>query len=167
MYWWPHCQLYFNVIIHSSFANLQLKADKIKLIELAGSSESEFSTVRKSSCLQKVVCTRKIYLLLLIWHIMNAHLITQFQVSTSMKDICFDAFGTTKEKKDPKDVKGNRGRIIFVMFWIFITSMTLLINCYTMKLKKGFHYIEWCLTMHVLLGLHSRFCFLYFIFLIY
>ncbi|XP_022869730.1 origin of replication complex subunit 6-like [Olea europaea var. sylvestris] len=51
----------------------KLKADKIKLIELAGSSESEFSTV-----------------------------------STSMKDICFDAFGTTKEKKDPKDVKGNR-----------------------------------------------------------
>ncbi|CAA3018508.1 origin of replication complex subunit 6 [Olea europaea subsp. europaea] len=86
----------------------KLKADKIKLIELAGSSESEFSTVRKSSCLQKVVCTRKIYLFLSTWHIMNAHLMTQFQVSTSMKDICFDAFGTTKEKKDPKDVKGNR-----------------------------------------------------------
>ncbi|KAL2559540.1 Origin of replication complex subunit 6 [Forsythia ovata] len=51
----------------------KLKADKIKLIELAGSSESEFSTV-----------------------------------STSMKDLCFDVFGTTKEKKDPKEVKGNR-----------------------------------------------------------
>ncbi|KAL5540371.1 hypothetical protein UlMin_041229 [Ulmus minor] len=29
-------------------------------------------------------------------------------VSTSMKDLCFDMFGTEKERKDPKDVKGNR-----------------------------------------------------------
>ncbi|XP_058092223.1 origin of replication complex subunit 6-like isoform X2 [Magnolia sinica] len=29
------------------------------------------------------------------------------KVSTSMKDICFDAFGITKEKKDPKAVKGH------------------------------------------------------------
>ena len=31
------------------------------------------------------------------------------QVSTSMKDLCFDVFGVASEKKDPRDVKGNRG----------------------------------------------------------
>ncbi|KAI3467359.1 hypothetical protein Pfo_024022 [Paulownia fortunei] len=51
----------------------KLKVDKVKLIELAGTSESEFSSV-----------------------------------STSMIDICFDVFGITKEKKDPKKTKGNR-----------------------------------------------------------
>ncbi|KAH7515932.1 origin of replication complex subunit 6 isoform X1 [Ziziphus jujuba] len=51
----------------------KLKVDKLKLIELCGASESEFSSV-----------------------------------STSMKDLCFDIYGTTKEKKDPKDVKVNR-----------------------------------------------------------
>uniref|UniRef100_A0A5B7BSF3 Origin of replication complex subunit 6 n=1 Tax=Davidia involucrata TaxID=16924 RepID=A0A5B7BSF3_DAVIN len=51
----------------------KLKVDKIKLIELCGTSESEFSSV-----------------------------------STSMKDLCFDVFGISKEKKDPRDVKGNR-----------------------------------------------------------
>ncbi|XP_050117858.1 origin of replication complex subunit 6 isoform X3 [Malus sylvestris] len=30
------------------------------------------------------------------------------KVSTSMKDLCFDVCGTEKERKDPKDVKGNR-----------------------------------------------------------
>ncbi|GER41422.1 origin recognition complex subunit 6 [Striga asiatica] len=44
----------------------KLKVDKFKLIELAGTSESEFSNV-----------------------------------STSMMDLCFDAFGIAKEKKDP------------------------------------------------------------------
>ncbi|KAJ4960865.1 hypothetical protein NE237_020775 [Protea cynaroides] len=51
----------------------KLKIDKLKLIELCGTSESEFTTV-----------------------------------STSMKDLCFDVFGISKEKKDPKSVKGNR-----------------------------------------------------------
>ncbi|KAG8366337.1 hypothetical protein BUALT_Bualt17G0069400 [Buddleja alternifolia] len=51
----------------------KLKVDKFKLIELAGTSESEFSSV-----------------------------------SNSMIDLCFDVFGTTKEKKDSKDIKGNR-----------------------------------------------------------
>ncbi|CAK9183757.1 unnamed protein product [Ilex paraguariensis] len=51
----------------------KLKVDKIKLIELCGTSESEFSSV-----------------------------------STSMKDLCFDVLGISKEKKDPKEVKGNR-----------------------------------------------------------
>ncbi|XP_059648852.1 origin of replication complex subunit 6 isoform X1 [Cornus florida] len=51
----------------------KLKVDKIKLIELCGTSESEFSSV-----------------------------------STSMKDLCHDVFGISKEKKDPRDVKGNR-----------------------------------------------------------
>ncbi|XP_071717469.1 origin of replication complex subunit 6 [Rutidosis leptorrhynchoides] len=51
----------------------KLKVDKNKLIELAGASEDEFSSV-----------------------------------STSMKDLCHDVFGVTKEKKDPKLVKGNR-----------------------------------------------------------
>ncbi|KAJ6801189.1 origin of replication complex subunit 6-like isoform X1 [Iris pallida] len=51
----------------------KLKADKLKLIELCGTSESEFATV-----------------------------------STSMKDLCYDAFGISKEKKDPKAVKQHR-----------------------------------------------------------
>ncbi|KAI5679047.1 hypothetical protein M9H77_09997 [Catharanthus roseus] len=51
----------------------KLKVDRIKLIELCGSSESEFSSV-----------------------------------ATSMNDLCFDVFGTSKEKKDPREVKGNR-----------------------------------------------------------
>ncbi|XP_074561879.1 origin of replication complex subunit 6-like [Curcuma longa] len=51
----------------------KLKVDKMRLIELSGTSETEFSTV-----------------------------------STSMRDLCFDVFGISKEKKDPKLVKGNR-----------------------------------------------------------
>lgn len=51
----------------------KLKVDKMKLIELCGTSEPEFASV-----------------------------------STSMNDLCFDVFGTSKEKKDPKTVKGNR-----------------------------------------------------------
>ncbi|KAL6562525.1 Origin of replication complex subunit 6 [Orobanche gracilis] len=51
----------------------KLKVDKFKLIELAGTSESEF-----------------------------------YNVSTSMMDLCFDVFGISKEKKDPKKIKGNR-----------------------------------------------------------
>ncbi|XAR65181.1 hypothetical protein NMG60_11009203 [Bertholletia excelsa] len=51
----------------------KLKVDKMKLIDLCGASDSEFSSV-----------------------------------STSMKDLCFDVFGMSKEKKDPRDVKGNR-----------------------------------------------------------
>ncbi|EPS61965.1 hypothetical protein M569_12829, partial [Genlisea aurea] len=47
--------------------------DKLKLIELAGTSESEFSSV-----------------------------------CTSMMDLCFDAFGIAKEKRDGKEIKGNR-----------------------------------------------------------
>ncbi|CAN6675941.1 unnamed protein product [Malus baccata var. baccata] len=50
----------------------KLKVDKLKLIELCGASETEFSSL-----------------------------------STSLKDLCFDVCGTEKEKKDPKDVKGN------------------------------------------------------------
>ncbi|KAL4319891.1 hypothetical protein GQ457_18G025310 [Hibiscus cannabinus] len=51
----------------------KLKIDKDRLIEVCGTSESEFSCV-----------------------------------STSMKDLCHDVFGISIEKKDPKEVKGNR-----------------------------------------------------------
>ncbi|KAL0551678.1 hypothetical protein IC582_010767 [Cucumis melo] len=51
----------------------KLKVDKVKLIELSGTSESEFSCV-----------------------------------ATSMKDLCFDVFGISSVKKDPRDAKGNR-----------------------------------------------------------
>ncbi|KAH7656324.1 Origin recognition complex subunit 6 metazoa/plant protein [Dioscorea alata] len=51
----------------------KLKIDKLKLIELCGTSESEFSSV-----------------------------------SASMKDLCFDVFGVSNEKKDPRSVKGHR-----------------------------------------------------------
>ncbi|PIA62652.1 hypothetical protein AQUCO_00200576v1 [Aquilegia coerulea] len=53
--------------------NHKLKVDKLKLIELCGTSEAEFTNV-----------------------------------STSMKDLCFDTFGISKEKKDPKTIKGHR-----------------------------------------------------------
>lgn len=36
------------------------------------------------------------------------------QVSVSMKDLCFDVYGTEKEKKDPKEIKGNRGRCLLL-----------------------------------------------------
>ncbi|GAB4839993.1 Origin of replication complex subunit 6 [Ancistrocladus abbreviatus] len=51
----------------------KLKVDKFKLIELCGTSESEFSSV-----------------------------------STSMKDLCFDVFGVSKDKGDPREIKGHR-----------------------------------------------------------
>ncbi|XWS69725.1 hypothetical protein CRYUN_Cryun04dG0203800 [Craigia yunnanensis] len=51
----------------------KLKIDKVRLIEVCGTSESEFSCV-----------------------------------STSMKDLCHDVFGISNEKKDPKELKGNR-----------------------------------------------------------
>ncbi|KAG8099314.1 hypothetical protein GUJ93_ZPchr0013g36971 [Zizania palustris] len=51
----------------------KLKVDKLKLIDLCGTSSAEFTTV-----------------------------------STSMADLCFDVFGISKEKKDPKSIKGNR-----------------------------------------------------------
>ncbi|KAL0651932.1 hypothetical protein Bca4012_094623 [Brassica carinata] len=55
----------------------KLKVDKLRLIEVCGTSESEFS------CVSDIV-------------------------STSMTDLCFDCVGVSKEKKDAKDVKGNR-----------------------------------------------------------
>ncbi|WCJ21275.1 Origin of replication complex subunit 6 [Euphorbia peplus] len=51
----------------------KLKIDKVKLMEVCGTSESEFKSV-----------------------------------STSMQDICYDVFGISTEKKDPKEIKGNR-----------------------------------------------------------
>ncbi|KAF5739244.1 origin of replication complex subunit 6 [Tripterygium wilfordii] len=51
----------------------KLKIDKIKLNELCGTSDAEFSCV-----------------------------------ANSMRDLCYDVFGASKEKKDPKEVKGNR-----------------------------------------------------------
>ncbi|XP_045788856.1 origin of replication complex subunit 6-like isoform X3 [Trifolium pratense] len=67
-----HVVIYCNDMICD--CSLQLKVDKIKLIELCGTSEAEFSSV-----------------------------------STTMKDLCHDVFGVAKEKKDPKEVKTNRG----------------------------------------------------------
>lgn len=60
-----------------------------------------------------------------------------------MKDLCHDVFGVSKEKKDPKEVKGNRGteipkktyavmylvlhiwiiERIDLMFWYMITEL--------------------------------------------
>ncbi|CAN1357281.1 Origin of replication complex subunit 6 [Linum perenne] len=61
------------VAFYLSAKKQKLKIDKDKLIEVCGTSESEF-----------------------------------LSVVTSMKDICFDVFGVTKEKTDPKEVKCNR-----------------------------------------------------------
>lgn len=43
-----------------------------------------------------------------------------------MKDLCFDICGIEKEKKDPKDVKGNRG-------WCL-----LLILCFNFAVEQNF-----------------------------
>lgn len=56
---------------------LQLKVDKLSLVEVCGTSESEFSCV-----------------------------------STSMIDLCYDCVGVSKEKKDAKEVKGNRDMVL-------------------------------------------------------
>lgn len=53
-----------------------------------------------------------------------------------MKDLCHDVFGVLKEKKDPKEVKGNRGNNSYVLLifmlgiCFFITPlMSFLLNC--------------------------------------
>ncbi|CAK7350191.1 unnamed protein product [Dovyalis caffra] len=51
----------------------KLKVDRLKLIKVSGTSESEFNSV-----------------------------------FASMKDLCYDVIGISKEKKDPREVKGNR-----------------------------------------------------------
>ncbi|CAN0925991.1 Origin of replication complex subunit 6, partial [Linum grandiflorum] len=61
------------VAFYLSAKKQKLKIDKDKLIEVCGTSESEF-----------------------------------LSVANSMKDMCFDVFGISKEKTDPKEVKGNR-----------------------------------------------------------
>ncbi|KAJ8565517.1 hypothetical protein K7X08_008093 [Anisodus acutangulus] len=58
---------------NDNYSETLLKVDKMKLIELCGTSDSEFAND-----------------------------------STSMNEVCFDVFGTSNEKKDPKTVKGNR-----------------------------------------------------------
>ncbi|CAF2309459.1 unnamed protein product, partial [Brassica napus] len=62
---------------------LQLKVDKLRLVEVCGTSESEFSCV-----------------------------------STSMIDLCYDCVGVSKEKKEAKKVKGNRGCAIIFLIYI-------------------------------------------------
>ncbi|KAA0032322.1 origin of replication complex subunit 6 [Cucumis melo var. makuwa] len=76
----------------------KLKVDKVKLIELSGTSESEFSCVR--------ILLLFVNLCIEIETIINQLL--SFQVATSMKDLCFDVFGISSVKKDPRDAKGNR-----------------------------------------------------------
>ncbi|CAH9091897.1 unnamed protein product [Cuscuta europaea] len=61
------------VAFYLSAKKHKLKVDKVKLIEICGTSNSEFASV-----------------------------------STSMKDLCFDVFGISKEKKDAKEIQGNR-----------------------------------------------------------
>ncbi|XBH70194.1 hypothetical protein VPH35_097909 [Triticum aestivum] len=68
----------------------KLKVDKLKLIDLCGTSSSESTTIGavSLSCFDCYLC----------W----------LPVSTSMGDLCFDVFGIAKEKKDPTSIKGNR-----------------------------------------------------------
>lgn len=53
----------------------------------------------------------------------------QLQVSTSMLDLCFDAFGISREKKDSKEIKGNRGDVhsmsvdVVVIFCFVVTIL--------------------------------------------
>lgn len=45
------------------------------------------------------------------------------QVSTSMKNLCHDVFGVAKEKKDARDVKGNRGMSLKCLDCHFVVSI--------------------------------------------
>jgi len=96
---------YVFLSIHSMS---QLKVDKLKLIELCGTSESEFATVRIIEISFLQTCN---------WYywFSNLYILVFFllQVSTSMNDLCFDVFGISKEKKDSKAVKGHRGKFLF------------------------------------------------------
>lgn len=47
-------------------------------------------------------------------HNTSTHSANEFQVSTSMLDLCFDIFGIAKEKKDARKIKGNRGNAIIL-----------------------------------------------------
>ncbi|PKA51320.1 Origin recognition complex subunit 6 [Apostasia shenzhenica] len=69
----------------------KLKVDKVKLIELCGTSESEFSTVLNS-----------------------------------MSELCFDTFGTSKERIDPRATKAHR-------------ELLDVLPCKRMRLEEGYH----------------------------
>lgn len=97
----------------------QLKVDKVKLIELSGTSESEFSCVR--------ILLLFVNLCIEIETIINQLL--SFQVATSMKDLCFDVFGISSVKKDPRDAKGNRGMCLSCFHFLhFLTLLALLVG---------------------------------------
>lgn len=49
----------------------------------------------------------------LLMNLNELWMVALLQVSTTMKDLCHDVFGVAKEKKDPKEVKTNRGISLF------------------------------------------------------
>ena len=90
----------------------KLKVDKFKLIELCGTSESEFTSVSLFPLQTVFLYVLNCYIVCFISFPLSIAICFQLllQVSTTMKDLCFDVFGTAKEKKDPRAVKGNRGK---------------------------------------------------------
>lgn len=60
-----------------------------------------------------------------------------------MKDLCHDVFGVAKEKKDPREVKSNRGNISFCLNagnfiqapFMCIFVIVLVMKCSTWELK--------------------------------
>lgn len=48
------------------------------------------------------------------------------QVSTSMKDLCHDVFGVANEKKDARDIKGNRGISLLIFVILSLCCMVYL-----------------------------------------
>lgn len=117
---WFHLMIIFMFCLSSLLCFSQLKIDKLKLIELCGTSESEFSSVwTKLQFFEKL-------LFLLIYFFVRCNLLNPIayvfddeilllQVSSSMKDLCFDVFGISNEKKDPRSVKGHRGTWIILL----------------------------------------------------
>lgn len=64
------------------------------------------------------------------------------QVSTSMMDLCFDSLGVSKEKKDAKDVKGNRGMVGYSSFsYIFYKYRHISVSMCKIYLR-----FAWCVT---------------------
>ncbi|KAF3590115.1 hypothetical protein F2Q69_00027203 [Brassica cretica] len=88
-----------------------LKVDKLRLVEVCGTSESEFSCV-----------------------------------FTSMIDLCYDCVGVSKEKKDAKEVKGNRGCAIFLIYIRYGSYPLRGKYCHEMALRILLASIEVCLS---------------------
>lgn len=94
--------------------------DKLRLIELCGASESEFSSVRNVlHYWGSMYSSGQLWFSSGLLILMQSVYMNFVQVSTCMKDLCFDTYGISKERKYSRDLKGNRGTCNFVLLLRF------------------------------------------------